>query len=277
MLLYPFMQRALLTGILIGIITSLLGVLVVLRRSAFFGDAIAHASLAGVALGILTGWHPLLTATGVGVGIAMSLHIMERHTRLALDTVLGFTLPFFMAIGVLLLSLKPGYQPELMSILFGSILTVGHEHLLLIVVITLIVFGVFLRFRPQLVFASFDEEAAQLSGIRVNVMLTGYYILLALVIIASIRAVGIILVNALLIIPAATAKMLATSLARMFVLAPVLGIFSVTGGILLSYYANLPSGPAIVVFAGLLFLGVALWRWRHRRPRPNPAPVHALD
>jgi ABC-type Mn2+/Zn2+ transport system permease subunit len=265
-LIYPFMQRALLTGILIGIITSLLGVLVVLRRSAFFGDAIAHASLAGVAIGVLTGWQPLLTATGVGVGIAMSLHVMERYTRLALDTVLGFTLPFFMAIGVLLLSLKPGYQPELMSILFGSILTVGQEHVLLIIVITLVVLGVFLRFRPQLIFATFDEEAAQLAGIRVNWILTGYYMLLALVIIASIRAVGIILVNALLIIPAATAKMLATSLARMFILAPLLGILSVTGGMMLSYYVNLPSGPAIVVFAGLLFLGVALWRWRHRRP-----------
>lgn len=265
MLIYPFMQRALLTGILVGVMTSLLGVLVVLRRSAFFGDAIAHASLAGVAVGVLTGWNPLLTATGVGVGIAMSLHVMEHYTRLALDTVLGFTLPFFMAIGVLLLSLKPGYQPELMSVLFGSILTVGNDHLLLIAVITLVVLGMFLRFRPQLVFATFDEEAAQLAGIRVNLMLTGYYILLALVIIASIRAVGIILVNALLIIPAATAKMLASSLTRMFVLAPLLGILSVTGGIVLSYYFDLPSGPAIVVFAGLLFLSIALWRWQHRR------------
>ena len=123
MLLYPFMQRALLTGILIGIITSLLGVLVVLRRSAFFGDAIAHASLAGVAIGVLTGWQPLLTATGVGVGIAMSLHVMERHTRLALDTVLGFTLPFFMAIGVLLLSLKPGYQQT-----FAGVRKRRHSH-----------------------------------------------------------------------------------------------------------------------------------------------------
>ena len=87
------------------------------------------------------------------------------------------------------------------------VLTVGHEHVLLIVVITLLVLGVFLRFRSQLIFVTFDEEAAQLAGIRVNLMLTGYYILLALVIIASIRAVGIILVNALLIIPAATAKM----------------------------------------------------------------------
>jgi zinc transport system permease protein len=239
-LAYPFMQRALITGLLVGIMTSLLGVLVVLRRAAFFGDAVAHASLGGVAIGVLTGWNPLLTATAVGVGIATSLHVMERHTRLALDTVLGFTLPFFMAIGVLLLSLKAGYQPELVSFLFGSILTVSRDNLLLIAVIAVLMLVAFLRFRSQLIFAAFDEEAAQLSGIRVNLILTGYYILLALVIIA---------------------KMLARSLTHMFVLAPILGLISVSGGIVCSYYLDLPSGPAIVVLSGLLFLGVALWRW----------------
>ena len=260
-LAYAFMQRALVAGLLVSVMTSLLGVLVVLRRSAFFGDAIAHASLAGVALGVLTGWHPLLTAAGVSVGISMLLHAVERRTRLALDTVLGFVLPFFMAIGVLLLSLKPGYQPELMSFLFGSILTVSSDNLLLIAVITVVVLGSFLRFRPQLVFATFDEEGAQLAGIRVGLMLTGYYILLALVIIASIRTVGVILVNALLIIPAATAKILARSLAHMFVLTPLIGASSVVGGIITSYYLDLPAGPAIVVLAGLLFLGAAAWRW----------------
>jgi zinc transport system permease protein len=263
-LAYPFMQRALLAGVLVGIMTSLLGVLVVLRRSAFFGDAIAHASLAGVAVGVLTGWHPLLTAAGVGVGISISLYAVERHTRLALDTVLGFILPFFMALGVLLLSLKPGYQPELMSFLFGSILTVSRDNLWLIAAITLVVLGMFLRFRPHLVFATFDEEAAQLCGVRVGLILTGYYILLALVIIASIRTVGVILVNALLIIPAATAKLLARSLMHMFVLAPLLGIISVVGGIIGSYNLDLPSGPTIVVLTGLLFLGVALWCRGHK-------------
>jgi len=257
----PFMQRALLAGLLVGVITSLFGVLVVLRRSAFFGDALAHASMAGVALGLLTGGHPLFTAAGVSVGIAMSLQAVERHTRLALDTVLGFILPFFMAVGVLLVSLRPGYQPELMGFLFGSILTVSYENLLFITGITLAVLAVFFSCRAQLIFAAFDEEGARLAGIRVDLMLTGYHVLLALVIIASIRTVGVILVNALLIIPAATAKMLARSLTHMFVLAPLLGTASVVGGIAGSYYLDLPSGPTIVVFAGLLFLGTALWRW----------------
>lgn len=266
MIAYPFMQRALLAGLLVGGLTSLLGVLVVLRRSAFFGDAIAHASLAGVALGLLVGWPPLLSAAGVGIGLAMSLHAAERRTRLALDTVLGFILPFFMALGVLMLSLKRGYQPELVSFLFGSILTVSHENLLVIAVIALIVLSFFLRYRHHVIFATFDEEAARLAGIRVGLMLTGYHILLALVIIASIRTVGVILVNALLIIPAATAKLVARSLAHMLVLTPLIGIASVGGGLVASYYLDLPSGPAIVVLAGLLFLTVVA-ALRLRRPR----------
>jgi len=262
----PFMQRALLAGLLVGVMTSVFGVLVVLRRAAFFGDALAHASLAGVALGLVTGGHPLLTAAGVSVGIAMSLHAVERHTRLALDTVLGFILPFSMAVGVLLISLRPGYQPELMSFLFGSILTVSHENLLLIASISLVVLAVFFGWRTQLIFAAFDEEGARLAGIRVDLILTGYHILLAVIIIASIRTVGVILVNALLIIPAATAKMLARSLTQMFIITPILGMASVVGGIVGSYYLDLPSGPAVVVCAGLLFLVVALWHWRWPRP-----------
>jgi ABC-type Mn2+/Zn2+ transport system permease subunit len=255
---YPFMQRALIAGLLVGGLTSLLGVLVVLRRSAFFGDAIAHASLAGVALGVVLGWPPLLPAAGVGVGLAMSLHVAERRTRLALDTVLGFILPFFMALGVILLSLKPGYQPELVSFLFGSILMVSHQSLIVITLIAVVVLGCFLRFRHHVVFAAFDEEAAQLAGVPVMLMLGGYHVLLALVIIASIRTVGVVLVNALLIIPAATAKLLARSLTHMFILTPLLGMASVISGLVVSFYLDLPSGPAIVVLAGLVFLVVTL-------------------
>lgn len=255
---YPFMQRALVAGLLVGALTSLLGVLVVLRRSAFFGDAIAHASLAGVALGVLTGWPPLLPAAGVGIALAMSLHTAERRTRLSLDTVLGFILPFFMALGVILLSLKPGYQPELVSFLFGSILMVNHQSLLVIAVIAVVVLGFFWRFRHQVVFAAFDEEAARLAGVPVTQVLTGYHVLLALVIIASIRTVGVVLVNALLIIPAATAKQLARSLTHMLMLTPLLGMASVIGGLVASFYLDLPSGPTIVVLAGLVFLGVTL-------------------
>jgi zinc transport system permease protein len=171
-----------------------------------------------------------------------------------------------MGVGVIFLSCKRGYQPVLVSFLFGSILTVSRSSIVVIASITLVVLGFFWRYHHHVVFAAFDEEAALLSGIRVNLMLTGYHILLALVVIASIRTVGVILVNALLIIPAATVKLWAHSLAHMFVLTPLLGMACVVGGIVSSYYLDLPSGPAIVVLAGVVFLAaVSLPRPGQRR------------
>jgi zinc transport system permease protein len=261
-LAYPFMQRALAAGLLIGFVASLLGVLVILRRSAFFGDAVAHASLAGVAAGVVLGWPPLLLAAGVAVGIGLTLHRLERVGRLSLDTILGFILPFFMAVGVLVLSLSPGFQPELLSYLFGSVLTVSWPGLATIVSVTIVVVIVLARLGHRLVFATFDPDGAHVAGINVGRLLTAYHVLLALVVIASISLVGIVLVNALLVIPAATAKLLARSLKQLLVLAPILGTLSVLAGLGLSYRLDLPSGPAIAVVAGLGFLAAWLRRAR---------------
>jgi ABC-type Mn2+/Zn2+ transport system permease subunit len=252
-------------GILVGLVTSLLGVFVILRRSAFFGDAVAHASLAGIAVGVVGGMPPLLPAAAVAVGIGLALHRLERVGRLSLDTILGFILPFFMAIGVLVLSLSPGFQPELLSYLFGSILTVSWQGLSAIALVVAAVVAVLARVGRRLVFAAFDPDGAHAAGIEVSRLLTLHHVLLALTIIASISVVGIVLVNALLIIPAATAKLLARSLGQMFVLAPLLGIGSVLGGLVASSWVDAPSGPAIVLFAGMLFLtawGRTAWRAR---------------
>jgi zinc transport system permease protein len=272
-LAYPFMQRALLAGLLVGLVTSVLGVFVVLRRSAFFGDAVAHASLAGVAAGVVVGVSPLALAAVVAVGIGLSLHRLERAAGLALDTILGFVLPFFMAIGVLLLSLTPGFQPELLSYLFGSILTVSWEGLAAIAAVGVAVAVVMARLGRAMVFAAFDPEGAHAVGINIARLLTISHVLLAVVVIAGISVAGIVLVNALLVIPAATAKLLARSLSRMFVLAPLFGVGSVLAGLLVSYRLDLPSGPSIVVVAGLVFL--VAWaraaRAGSRRRRAGPA------
>jgi zinc transport system permease protein len=267
------MQRALVAGLLVGLVASVLGVFVILRRSAFFGDAVAHASLAGVAVGVVAGWPPLLLAGAVAVGIGLSLHRLERVGRLSLDTILGFVLPFFMAVGVLVLSLSPGFQPELLSYLFGSILTVSWQGLAGIALVTGLVAAVLARVGRRLVFAAFDPEGAHAAGIDVGRLLTAHHVLLALAVIASISLVGIVLVNALLVIPAATAKLLARSLTQLFVLAPVLGALGVLAGLLLSSALDLPSGPAIVVVSGVGFLAAWLWRAArsaHPGRRPHP-------
>jgi zinc transport system permease protein len=259
----PFLQRALAAGLLVGLVASLLGVFVVLRRSAFFGDAIAHASLAGVALGVLTGLPPLLPAAGIGIGIGLGLNRVEKKSRLPVDTILGFVLPFFMALGLLLLAFAPGFQPELLSYLFGNILAVGPGSLWIIAAIATGVVPVLLAMRRPLIFATFDPDGARVSGIRVDALLTLYHVLLALTVIASLKVVGIILVNALLVIPAATAKLLARSLKQMFLFAPAVGVGSVLVGLFASYHLDVPSGPAIAVIAGLAFL--AAWANAARR------------
>jgi zinc transport system permease protein len=269
---YPFMQRALAAGVLVGLVASLLGVFVVLRRSAFFGDAVAHASLAGIAVGVVAGVPPLLPAAAVAVGIGLALHRLERVGRLSLDTVLGFILPFFMAVGVLVLSLSPGFQPELLSYLFGSLLTVSAPGLGAVALVAAVVVLALARLGRRLVFATFDPEGAHAAGIDVDRLLTVHHVLLALAVIASISVVGIVLVNALLVIPAATAKLLARTLGQMFVLAPLLGTGSVLAGLMLSAWLDVPSGPAIVLVAGLLFL--AAWgRLAMRAGRPGRRAV----
>lgn len=272
---YPFMQRALIGGVLVGLVASLLGVFVLLRRSAFFGDAVAHASLAGVAVGVVTGLPPLLLAGVVAVGIGLSLHRLERVGQLSLDTILGFVLPFFMAVGVLVLSLSPGFQPELLSYLFGSILTVGWPGLTAIAVVTAGVVLTLARIGRRLVFATFDPDGAHAVGIAVGPLLTAHHVLLAIAVVASISLVGIVLVNALLIIPAATAKLLARSLAQLFVLAPILGVLAVLAGLMLSSALDLPSGPAIVLVSGLGFLAVWLWRALVGAGRGTPGTARA--
>jgi zinc transport system permease protein len=165
------------------------------------------------------------------------------------------------------LSLSPGFQPELLSYLFGSILTVSWPGLGAIALVAAAVIALLARLGRPLVFAAFDADGAHAAGVGVARLLTLHHVVLALTIIASISVVGIVLVNALLVIPAATAKLLARSLGQMFVLAPLLGIASVLGGLVVSSSVDAPSGPAIVLFAGMLFLaawGRTAWRARNR-------------
>jgi zinc transport system permease protein len=253
----PFLQRALLAGLFVGVTASAIGVYVVVRRAAFFGDALSHASLAGVAVGVLAGLPPLLTAGVVAVGIALGLRRLERGERLALDTILGFVLPFFLAVGIVLMSFTPGYQPELIAFLFGSILGVSWGNVIAIGGISVVVAALLIGFRRKLLFAAFDPDGARVQGIAVDRVYTLAYALLALVVIASLRVVGIVLVNALLVVPAATAKLVSSSMQRMLWLAPVFGTLAVLAGLAVSYAVDIPSGPAIVLVTGILFL--AIW------------------
>lgn len=245
-----FVQRAILAGVLVSITASSMGMLVVLRRSSMFGDALAHSSLTGVALGLLLGWQPLVVAAGYAVAIAIALPYFEKRSQLPLESILGFMLPISMALGVLLLSYIPGSQPELISYLFGSILSVGWNEVLTLVALALLALSLKLFFLKPLLFSSFDPEYAQVVGLPVQRIQTFYQIVLALTVVASIQVVGIILVNALVIIPANTARLVARSLTQMLWLTPLFAVVATLVGIGIALWFDLPPGPAITLTSG---------------------------
>ena len=254
LLAYPFIVRALLAGILIAVLLSVLGVFVVLRKMAFFADGIAHASLAGIAFGILAGVAPLPVAILWAVIIAMIMYMVERHTRLSSDTVIGILFTASLALGVVLLSFIPGYQPELVSFLFGNILTITWNDLLALGLWSLLVLSLLFAFRRGLMFTSLDRDAAHVAGIRTTALELALYIALAVSVVFGVKLLGVILVAALLLIPPATARMLAVSLRQFFLFSLFAGLLSVLLGLLLSFMFDTPSGATIILSATALFL-----------------------
>jgi zinc transport system permease protein len=251
---FPFVQRAILGGIIVAALTSWMGILVVLRRSSFFGDAIAHSSLMGIALGLIIGINPIMVAAVYAIFVSLLLPFLRKHSELPQDSLLGFILPFSMGVGIILLAFIPGFQPELISFLFGSILGIGWNDVAIIAVLAIIAFFVALSMKGKFSFVSFDSEYAKVVGVNVSKIDTLYHILLAITVVAGIRLVGIILVNALLVIPASTARLLAGSLRDMFIFTPILAVVNVILGLIASFIFDLPTGPTIAVVSGVLFL-----------------------
>lgn len=255
-----FVQRSIITGVLVAVLSSLLGVLVVLKRASFFGDALGHASLTGVALGLWWGLPPVAAAGAYAVMVALFLPYLAKKSGLPLDSLLGFVLPFSVGLGVIIISKLPGYQPELVSFLFGSVLAVTWQGIAGLVVLTLMVMGVLLKWRRELVFVMMDEDYAKISRLKVNRMYLLYYVLLAVTIVAGIRLVGVVLLNSLLVIPASTARMIARSLTQMYLITPVVSVAVTLMGIGGALVLDIPTGPAIAVASGLVFLTVTVVR-----------------
>ena len=249
-----FIQRALIAGLLLAVLAGVVGVLTLIRKTAFYGDAIAHSSLAGVAIGLGLGIYPLLTAFIYAIVVALLLPSFRKHLSLSLDNILGIILPFSMGLGVLIFSLLPGYQPEMMSFLFGSILTIRLHEIYLLVGIFIFVIIIFSRLLQKILVTSLDEDYATLLEINVKWMQRIYEVILAIIIVAGVKLLGVVLINALLIIPASAAKNLSSSLKMWVILSPIISVITVFGGIIISVLVNTPPGATIAVFAGFIFV-----------------------
>lgn len=248
-----FLLRALVAAVLVGFVTAQLGVFVVLRKMAFFSDAIAHASLTGIALGLLFAVHPVLGAVAFSALVAVGIALLQQHSTVAIDTVIGVFSSAAVALGVLLLSLLPGYRADLFGYLFGDILAVSANDL---VVLAMLAAGtaalVGWSFRAWLGMA-FHMDLAQISGVRVRRMEYLYVLALALVVALGIKLVGTVLIGSLIVIPAAAAKNVALNVRSLFGFATLFGVVSGVIGLCAAYALDVAAGPAIVVTATAIF------------------------
>jgi zinc transport system permease protein len=269
---YGFIQRALLTGALLGMTCAVLAVFVVLRRMAFIGVGISHAALGGVALGLFLGVSPLLAAGAFSVGIAWVIGWITRKGEVSADTAIGIFFSTAMALGVALISLSPTYRQDLLGYLFGNILSVGPRDLWFLLALAAVSLGVLTLLFKELLFLGVDEEAARAAGLPASLLNHLLLTILAITIVAAMKLVGIVLVSAFLVIPAATGQTLARSVRGMVVLSVASALLSVFMGLWLSWLWNLPSGASIVLFAAALFFAAYFGRGLVRPGATPPGP-----
>lgn len=244
---YGFMLRAFASGLAMAIIAPLIGNFLVMRRYSLIADTLAHIALAGVAIGLLTGISPLLSAIILASLSAILIEKLRANKKISGETALAMFLPAGLSFALILISLAKGFNSNIFSYLFGSISTVTQADLYLILSLgafAILIVGIFYK---HLLYASFDQESARISGIKIeliNIILMG---LTALVVSLAIRIVGALLIGALMVIPVVTSLNIAKSFKQNVLLSIFFALLSMTAGLFFSYYLNLPAGPAIVL------------------------------
>ena len=255
-----YFQRALAAAALVGVLCPTIGVFLVLRRLSLIGDGLGHISFAGVAFGWLTGLYPLLTAGVFAFGGAIGLEALRARRRDYADLALAILFYTGIALGVVFLSLGQSFGSSVFGYLFGSIITVTRTDVATIAVLSLIVLAAVVVFFRDLVAITFDEDLARASGLPVQRRNFGLAVLTALTVVVGIRVIGVLLVAALLAVPAAASLQLARSFRSTLLLAVAFGETSCLAGLMASYYLDLAPGGTIVVSAVLLFLAALIAR-----------------
>ncbi len=275
LLSYDFMQRALLAAVLTGLAAPAIGTYLVQKRLALLGDGIGHIALTGVALGLLTGRAPLVTAVVVATVGAALIEVLRLRGRTSGDVALALFFYGGIAGGVLLTGLAGESAATLNSYLFGAITTVSDTDLTMVVVLTVLVLTVALGLSPQLFAVCQDEEHARVSGLRVGAYSVLLAVLAAVTVTVAMRTVGLLLVSALMVVPVATAQQVARGFRVTLVLAMGIGVVASTAGVWTSFYADTAPGPTIVLLAlaGFVLLSPLGGLLRRRRRVHAPFEV----
>ncbi|HAK62709.1 MAG TPA: hypothetical protein DCO82_05635 [Alphaproteobacteria bacterium] len=253
-MIIDFFARALIAGVGVALVAGPAGCFIVWRRMAYFGDAMAHSALLGIALGILLGVDPALGVLGVAAAVALILSGLGANRSLTSDTLLGILSHSALSMGLIALSLMRGARPDLLAYLFGDLLAVGFGDIYWILAGGGMAFVLLLVLWRPLLALSVHEELALAEGINAGAVRAGFMLLIAVLIAAAMKITGALLITALLLIPAAAARRFAHSPESMAVIAACFGVLAVCGGLFGSLQFDTPSGPSIVFAAMLLFL-----------------------
>ena len=251
---YGFMVRGMEAGIIVAVIAPLIGIFLVLRRYSLIADTLSHVSLAGIALSFLLGINPILGALGVTILASLGIEKLRASKKVHGETALALFLSGSLALAIVLLSISHGFNTNLFNYLFGSIVTVTQNNVYIIASLAVVVITLLMLFYKELIYTTFDEEAAKVSGIPTNIINTIFIILTAVTIALSIPIVGVLLITALIVIPVISALQLKKSFTATVIIAEIISMASVISGIVLSFYLNLSTGGTIVLLMLAVFL-----------------------
>ncbi len=250
---YSFFQRALLVSVLASISCGAIGTYIVSRRIVFISGGITHASFGGIGLAFLMGFNPLIGAAIFAIVAALGIQFFSNRGGIREDSSIAIWWSLGMALGVIFVFLTPGYTPNLMSYLFGNILTVSKQELWAMFFLNLILVGFFWFFFRQILYLAFDEEFARASGLPVTLFNYIIIVLIAITVVLSIRVVGIILILSMLTIPQATANILTRDFRLMVFLSTGFALLGSILGLVISYFLNIPSGATIIFVLVVVF------------------------
>ena len=252
---FGFMQNAIISGIAISLICSTVGLFLVLRKYSLFGDALAHSAFGGVALGLFLGVYPLWAAYVVSILSALALTKIRQKFDISGDAIIAILLSSGIAIGIVLISLSGGFSIDIFSFLFGSILLVSTENVIMVLGLCAAIFIILITGYKKFMYITFSEEQAQVSGIPVQKL---NYLLIAIAgitVVTSMQLVGVLLVSALFVIPNVTAMMFKRSFKQTIILSMSFSVFSTVAGIMISYPLDIAPSGMVVLLAIMLFIG----------------------
>lgn len=255
---YEFFQNAILAGIIASIACGVIGSFVVVKRMVSLAGGISHSAFGGIGLGYYLGINPLIGAAVFSTAAAAAISRIRNTAHQNTDTLIGAIWSGGMALGIMFVYLSPGFAPDLMSYLFGNILLVPSGEIIMMACLVAVILVVVFIFYNQLVAVTFDEEYATLMNINSKAVMTLLLVLTALTVVILIQVVGVILVIALLALPAAISREYTDCLSTMMVLSVVLGMIFTTGGIILSYLFDIPSGATIIILVSVVYIFILI-------------------